>query len=390
MTTDVPHADHKPVHDKPTLLAYFSMSTWSWFVYGFGASLALLSDEQGAPAWLAGLHAPALALGGVVGALVTPKLSHRYGRGFMMRVGVLGAAITCALFLLPNMPVVGTLAAVFAATFFGNIIVVTVNSFIAVHQGTASPAAFTENLALAALMGLLAPAAVGACAASVLGWRVGLLVAVAAFVVIEIIRGRKLAVYGTSGEVFTRKEGGALSSTTYWAVIAGMLYVGAEFCFSLWGATFLREQTGLSPAAAAAGVGAYLGGLFVGRVVGSSFARRMSPELLLRISMALGLVVFLIAWLLSSPVPVLILLFLTGTSLSLVWPLSLARIMRSAGPNVDRASALTLACTTAAIGLAPFALGALSGSISVHTAFLLVPGMLVVALIAVLVRPVPE
>ncbi len=390
MTTEVTHADHKPVHDKPTLISYLSMSSWSWFVYGFGASLALMSDEQGAPAWLAGLHAPALALGGVVGAIATPHLSHRFGRGSMMRVAAIGAALAIVLFLLPGMPVAGTLAAIFIATFFGNIIVVTVNSFISVHQGHASPAAYTENLALAALMGLLAPLAVGAAATTAVGWRAGLVVAVVAFFALEIWRGRNVSTYGTSGEVVTRKEGGALPAATYWAVVAGMLYIGAEFCFSLWGATFLREQTGLSPAAAAAGLSTYLGGLFVGRVLGSGLARKMSAELLLRISMMTGIVVFLIAWLLSSPVGVLGLLFVTGVSLSLVWPLSLARIMRSAGPNVDRASALTLACTTAAIGIAPFALGTLAGSMSVHAAFLLVPGMLIVAFVAILVRPIPE
>lgn len=390
MSQEVVHEVHKPVHDAPTLIAYFSLSAWSWFVYGFGASLALLAVDQSAEAWLVGLHAPALALGGVLGALATPRLTHRFGRGVMMRIAAIGTALSIVWYLIPGLPVGGTLTAIFVATFFGNIIVVSVNSFISVHQGAAAPPAFTENLALAALMGLLAPIAVGAAAASVLGWRVGLLVAVVAFAVLEIWRGRRLAVYGLPGEVATRKEGGALPATTYWAVAAGTMYVGAEFCISLWGATFLHERTGMSLAASAAGLGAYLGGLFVGRVLGAGLARRVDTELLLRLSVAGGLLLFGIVWISTSPVVVLAFLFLTGVLLSLAWPLSLARIMRSAGTNVDRAAAATLAFTTAAIGIAPFVLGAFTGTVGVHVAFLLVPLMLGAAFVLVIVRPVPE
>ena len=380
----------KPIHDKPTIVSFGSMASWSWFVYGFGASLALLADEQGSAPWLTGLHAPALALGGVIGALATPRLTHRFGRGVMTRVGAIGASLSILFFVLPGLPTLGTLVGIFLATFFGNIIVVCVNSFISVHQGPAAPPAFTENLALAALMGLLAPAAVGAATAVHLGWRAGLLVAVVMFAGLEIARGRNVAVYGIPGDVVTRKEGGALPVLTYWAVIAGMLYVGAEFCISLWGVTFLRDQTGLGPAAAAAGLSSYLGGLFVGRVLGSGLTRRFEAEYLLRVAMGGGIVMFLVAWLLSAPALVLGFLFLAGVMLSLTWPLSLARIMRSAAGNVDRAAALTLAFTTAAIGIAPFLLATLAGTLSVHVAFLLVPGMLVVAFAVVWFRRVPD
>ena len=59
------HAPVRPVHDRPTLVSYASLATWSWFVYAFGASLALLRDDQGTSAWLGGLHSTALAAGAV-------------------------------------------------------------------------------------------------------------------------------------------------------------------------------------------------------------------------------------------------------------------------------------------------------------------------------------
>lgn len=390
MSSTIGHAPLRPVHDRPTLVSFASLATWSWFVYGFGASLALLRDDQGTTAWIGGLHGTALAAGGIVGALVTPRLNHRFGRGPVARAAGIGTALCIVWYLWPETGVASTLPAIFVACFFGNILVVCVNSFIATHQGDASPPAFTESTGLAALMGLLAPLGVGFAATTVLGWRAGLLVAVVAFAVIEIWRGRRLAVYGEPGEVLTRKEGGRLPGLTWWAIGAGTAYIGAEFCLSLWGADLLRERAGLSPAAAAAGLSTITGGLFVGRVFGIRLAERMSTERLLRISLITGLVAFGVAWLVTSPVVILAFLFLTGLCLALTWPLCLSRIIRSADGNADRASAMTLACTTGAIGLAPFLLGWLSGSMPVHQAFLLVPVLLVVTFALVVVRPVPE
>lgn len=390
MSVEPVAAPVRPIHDRPTLVSYASLATWSWFVYGFGASLALLRDEQGTSAWIGGLHSTALALGGIIGALLTPRLNHRFGRGPVGRAAAIGTALCIVIYLWPGLPVGGTLAAILAACLFGNVVVVVVNSFIAAHQGPASPPAFTESTGLAALMGLLAPLGVGLAASTVVGWRGGLFVAVVAFAFVEVWRGRNLGVYGGPGEVRTRKEGGALPSRTWWALVAGMTYIGAEFCLSLWGVDLLRDRAGLSPAAAAAGLSTVLGGLFVGRVFGIRLAERFPVERLLKVSIIVGLIAFMIAWSVTSPVVILIAMFLTGVGLSLVWPLSMSRIIRASGGNPDRASALALAFTTAAIGLAPFILGAFAASAGVHTAFLIVPVLLVITFVLVVIRPVPD
>lgn len=378
----------RPVHDRPTLVAFATQGTWSWFVYGFGASLALLRDDQGTSAWLGGLHGTALAIGGVVGSLVTPALNRRFGRGTVMRSAVIGIALCIVWFMWPGNPVGGTLAAIFVTCFFGNISVVCVSAFIADHQGAASPAAYTENLGITAFAGLLAPLAVGVAASSVLGWRAGLLLAVVSFAAIEFVRGRHLSVYGTSAEPGTQRDRSPMPALTWWALVAGTCYVGAEFCLSLWGVDLLRDRGGLSPAAAAAGLSTVLGGIFVGRVLGLRLTERVNPERLLRGALVVGLIAFSVAWLATSAVVLLVAFFITGVGLALVWPMSMTRIMASAEGRNDRAASLTLAMVTAAIGAAPFVLGALSEVVGIHTAFLIVPGLLLVSLVLVLVRPV--
>ena len=380
----------RPVHDRVTLVSYATLASWSWFVYGFGASLALLRDEQGSSPTLSGLHGTSLAIGGVIGALLAARLNNRFGRGVVLRVAVIGAAAFCLLFLLPGSTIGWTLATAFIACFFANICVVGVNSFIATHQGDASPGAFTESTALAALMGLLAPLTVGALAATVIGWRGGLVVAVIGFVAVEIARGRRVSDYGTPGHVATRRTSGGLPRLTYTALVAGMCYLGAEFCLSLWGVDLLRSQAGLSPAAAAAGLGCLTGGLFIGRVIGSRMTDRLPTERLLQGSIVAGLACFFMVWTLSSPTFVLIAFFCTGVGLSMEWPLSVARILRSSGGRTDRASGATLAFGTAAIAIAPFVLGALTERIDIHQAFLIVPALLALSLAIVTVFPVPE
>ncbi len=378
------------VRDRATLVSYASISGWSWFVYGLGAVLVFLHDEQDSAAWLQGFHGTTLAAGGVIGALLAPRLINRFGRGLVMRVGVLGAAACIVLFVAPVPAAVWTLTAVFLACLFGNLIVVCVNAFLATHQGAAAPAAFTESTGLAALMGLLAPLTIGLAASTVLGWRAGILVCVVGFIAIEFARGAHLSTYGEAGLVPTRQASGVMPSLTYWALAGGTAYIGAEFCISLWGATLLQERTGMSDAASAAGLGAFLGGVFVGRAFGSSLARRMSSERLLRASLIAGMVMFFAMWASTQTWMILLAFFATGVALALAWPLSMSRIIRAAGGRPDRASSLALACTTAAIGLAPFLLGGLAESMPVHRAFLLVPVLIGVALVVVVFRPVAE
>jgi len=363
------------------------MAGWSWFVYGLGAVLVFLRDEQDSAAWLQGFHGTTLAAGGVIGALLAPRLINRFGRGLVMRMGVLGAAACIVIFLAPVPAAVWTLTAVFLACLFGNLIVVCVNAFLATHHG---PAAFTESTGLAALMGLIAPLAIGVAASTVVGWRTGIMIGVVGFIAIEFARGRHLSSYGEAGQVQSRKSSGVLPPLTYWALVGGTAYIGAEFCIALWGATLLQERTGMSDAASAAGLAAFLGGVFIGRVLGSNLARRISSERLLRASLAAGMVMFFAMWLSTQTWMILVAFFATGAALSLAWPLSMSRIIRAAGGRADRASSLALAFTTGAIGLAPFLLGGLAESMPVHRAFLLVPVLVAVSLIVVLIRPVAE
>jgi fucose permease len=87
---------------------------------------------------------------------------------------------------------------------------------------------------------------------------------------------------------------------------------------------------------------------------------------------------------------VLLGLLLTGIGIGIHWPLGVARTVRPSGGMTDRASAAASISASVAIAIAPFALGVLADAAGVHTAFLLVPLLLVTALVILVLRPVPD
>jgi len=79
------------------------------------------------------------------------------------------------------------------------------------------------------------------------------------------------------------------------------LYGGIESAAGLWGASFLIDQKGAAPALASAVIGAYWGGLMVGRFVLGALTTFVGHQRLLRLSVRAALVVLIVlAW---PPVP---------------------------------------------------------------------------------------
>ena len=380
----------RPRRDRPTWIAYVQLAFWAWFLYAFGATQALLRDEQGTTRSIAALHGTALAIGGLVGALLTAPAVARWGRGVIMRASALAAIASILVYTWPGAAPPVSMAGAALASFFGTFLLITINAFLLDYQGPAGPAALTEANALASFAGLVGPLAVGIGAATVLGWRWGMWIVVIALIGVELWRGRHVAVFGTKGLARHEAEGGRFGAPVYWSLGAIMCFLGAEFCLTFWGADLLRERCGFGPAAAAASLASITGGMLVGRWYGARLAQHLPTERLLRYSVVFALVSFVLAWGFTFWPVVLLGLFLTGIGIGVHWPLGVARVVRASGGMTDRASAAASIAGSIAIAIAPFALGVLSDTVGFHVAFLLVPAFLVGALVILVVRPVPD
>ncbi len=378
----------RPLRDKATWITYFQLSCFAWFMYGFGASQALLRDDQGTTRAVSALHSTSLATAGIISGLITSRFIERWGRGMVLRLGSVGTIAGVLIYTLPEAPYPVTMLGAFVTSFFGTIMLITVNAFLIDHQGPAGSAAITEGNALASMAGLIAPLAIGIGAATFLGWRWGLICAALGLVVVELARGRSVALYNDAHHAPTVMAEGRMPASFAWNTVIVMCFLGAEFSFILWGADLLRERAQFGPAAAAASVAAVTGGMAIGRVVGARLAQTLPNDRILKWSVVIALVGFALAWVTASGIPILIGMFVTGVGLGVQWPLGVARAVATSGGRTDRASALTSVFGSCSIALAPFALGALADATDFHLALLLVPAMLIVALVLLIAKPV--
>lgn len=381
----------RPRRDGLTWLSYVQLSVYAVMLYAFGATQALLRDEQGIAPALAGLYGTGFALAGIVGAMTASPMVAAIGRGVVIRIAGLTLAVGIAVFAWPGAGFATAFVGLLIAGTAGSWLIIGINAFVLAHQGPAGPAALTEANALAAGAGLFGPILVGVGAATVLGWRIAPFAVIAGLVVVEIVRGRRLAVFGEAGAAaHAEHRTQPMPRRVYWSLALIMCFLATEFSMTFWGADLLREHARFGAAAAAASVASIVGGMLVGRVVGSRLAQRIPSETILRVSILVALTGFALAWVPTNGVLVIIGLFVVGLGLSVHWPLGVARAVRLANGMTDRASALSSMYGSVALAIAPFILGALADAIGFHAAFLLVPAFLVTALAILLLRPAPE
>ena len=378
--------------DKPTVLGFAQLSLFAWVVYGLGACLALLRDDQGTSRTLSGLHSTSLAIAGIAAALLAPRLMRRAGRGLVMRWCTIAVALSVLALVIPRAGYPVTMLAVAALGFFGTALMISVNAFLFDHQGTAAPAALTEGNAIASFAGLIAPLVIGACAATVLGWRVGMLIAGLGMALVEIIRGSTIP-YDVTPTISDGDDGPAqpapASGPFRWSMALIVCAIGAEYSLVFWGPDLLRDRADFGPAAAAASLAAVTAGMALGRAFGSRLALRFAPTTLMRAAVIVALIGFTIAWTFTSGTAVITGLFVTGLGLSLLWPLGLSRAIWASGGRANAAASSASLFVNIAIALAPFALGVLADAFDIHLALLLVPILLMISLIILLATAAP-
>jgi fucose permease len=166
-----------------------------------------------------------------------------------------------------------------------------------------------------------------------------------------------------------------------WVVVTAGIAV--EFCMTLWAADILRARYDLGPALASAGVTAVIGGMCVGRVVGGRLALRFPVDPLLYCALAVCAVGFTGFWLTTWAPLALAGLFVVGLGIAVVYPLGLSRAIALSDGQPDLAAARVGIGAALASGGGPFVLGALADHVGIHSAFLVVPALLVISAVGI-------
>jgi MFS family permease len=376
--------------DHVTWTGYATLSTWGWFLYAWGGILPLLRAEQGTSRTVMGLHSFVLSTGAVVAGLLTVRIVARIRRRGAVRLGLTLTMAGVGTLCLAGPPLL-TLPAVLVAGTGGSMMLNAANPGMSEHHGDAAAAALSEGNAVAAGVGILAPAAVGASVALGLTWRpAALLVVPLSVLTLVLLRRVPAATPALDDAPAPRPVGtGGTLGTRFWLLTAALVVgIGIEFANTAWAADLLNLRTGMSPAAASAGVTAIVAGLTAGRLVVGRLALRTPARRVLLGAMGVASAGWLLLWTTTSPVAALAGLFVVGLGIAGHYPLGITLVYTAAGTQGDRATGIvSLGLGIFAAGT-PFVLGALADATSTHTAFLVVP-VLVVTVVGFLLAAGP-
>ena len=365
--------------DRLTWMVYCQLGIWGYFLYGFGPTIPLLRDDLHVSHAVGGLHATVTASAAIVVGLVGDPLVRRFGRLWLLWGGItllcLGTVGYCATRMLP---VTLTSALVFGVG--GALIVNMANATLMDHHEERGPAALSEANAVAGAAGIAAPLVVGLVVAVGVGWRAGLLVTLPLAAATALVFGRVRMPH--AHDTAAHRRGRARLGRRFWITwVMLVCTVGVEFCLSLWASELLRRRDGMPAWAATAAWSILLVGLTVSRVFGGRLVLAHGLDWLLGralVVLGLGFVAF---WLATTPWLAVPALAVAGLGLGVQYPLTAGRAIAAAGGRSDLAAGRLSVAAGLAAGGAPFVLGALADRYGVHTAFLLVPLLVVVALL---------
>ncbi|MEZ0075225.1 sugar MFS transporter [Planotetraspora sp. GP83] len=364
--------------DRPTWLIYLQLATFATYLYGLSAALPTLRAELGLSQAVAGLHGTAMAAGGIAGGLILSALTARFGRRVTVWAGLAGMDAGILIVALGHsLPL--TLLGYTLAGGCSSIALYAAMAVLNDHHGPAGAAALSEANAVGVTAGIAASYAFSLLADSALGWRSALYIPVIATTLLALTMGRVWVppiVLQPAADVPRARYGWRFH-------IAGAVLlccVAVEFSFNLWGAELFAQQTGLTAAAAAKGLTAMLAGMAAGRFGGARLALRFASSTVLLGGLTVALAGWALFWTSGSQPMGYAGLALSGLGISVLFPLALARIIDSSNGRPDQASATASIWASVGAGSGPFVLGALGDGFGTHTAFLLAPALIGLAI----------
>lgn len=368
------------VRDAPTVLSYAALGCFSFWLYAFGPAVTLLRDELHFSYTLLGLYEVAFAAGAALTGVVFAGLARRLSRGTLLWGSALATAGGAALFTLGR-GVPATLVAAGLFGFSGATLLTVLQAVLSDRHGSRRDRALAEANIGAGASAVLAPLALGALAATVLGWRATFALPVVVLVALYL-RYRREPLPARPRGPGTATTGRLPLACWIFAVLTA-LGSAIEFCLVYFGPQMLL-RTGLSAAAAGTALSGNYLGILVGRVAGARITRRPGRGVaLLYASLALTGAAVVLFWLTGEPAVAVAALFLCGLGIANLYPLSLALTLDAAGGRDDQANARSQLVLGVAAAVSPYVLGALADRHGLATGFAVEP-LLIAACAALL------
>jgi fucose permease len=157
--------------------------------------------------------------------------------------------------------------------------------------------------------------------------------------------------------------------------------VSSEWSMNFWGASFLQSKLHFNSGSAAALLAFYLITEIAGRLIGSRLTQVIGGRILLLAALSTTLLGFAFFWLAPTVLLTAAGLFLTGLSISNLWPQALTLAFETVPGQLDQASARVSLGSGLAITIAPLLLGTLANTTGLQLAYGIEPCLLLAAML---------
>jgi fucose permease len=262
-----------------------------------------------------------------------------------------------------------TLAAALLISWFGTAALIRVWALLSDLHSESRAVAMAEGEVSVSLAGILTPALVSVCAATVLTWRfsfvIAFLLVVAGAVAVGVARLPDAPT--VAPHTGTAPRGPRRSLVTIFAV------VGLEFTLSFWAASYLHDDVGIPRNSSVALMSVLYAANLVGRVLASRLARRLSAAVLLRLTLATALAGVPILLAAGNAAVAGVGLFVTGVGIGGAFPLASSLHIAESRRTADQALGQILAVAGVGQIAGPLAAGALAQVTDLRLGLLVLP-----------------
>jgi MFS family permease len=368
---------------KIKLDAYFwtvcgQVTILNFFLGGFGPAQPLLREEQNTSLTVAGLHGTAMGIAAIISSFIQSGLVHKLGRKNTSWLGLAIFTAALPLFALGT-NVYMTLIGVLIACIGFNFVIMSSVPLLSHHYPKHADVVVSQSNGINSAGYVFGTVLVGTLATWGISWRLGLLLCLPAAVAIYLFGRNKI---NDAHDHEAVKQSGKLSRGYWLAWLGFFASIASEFATAFWAASLITDRTGAAATISTICVAALGSGMGIGRWFLPIWLKNYTIDKRLQLILYLQLVAFAIFWLSHNLQVSLIALLFVGIGISGQFSLSMLRLIRLSDNRPDLAMGRSSLAAGLAIATSPFFLAFLGDHIGISRAYLMVPVIIAVAIIA--------
>lgn len=282
-------------------------------------------------------------------------------------------------------PVQLTLVATFLAGFGTSTVVISMVTQLSHHFPTNPTSAVSQASGISSVGYVIGTLTIGAIAGTSFDWRLGLLLAIPASVILYLRSRSVIASAHVPDEAGPQK--GSLNRKFWISWVGFVACISSEFATTFWAAALLRNRIGSSAAISTICIVALGGGMGLGRWFGPHILKRVSLDLQLKTVLVTQFVGFATLWFSHTLWISLFALLAAGIGLSMQFALVSLRLIGFSDGRPDLAIGRSSLASGTAIAGAPFLLGVLGDHFGISRAYLMVPVLIIIAFSTIIAIP---